>query len=109
MLDFPPKNPFYPVFLSIQKTVHQNVTTLLSDVAVAAVCGGSAAAHCVAIAEDGRVFTWGRNENGQLGHGDKDDRAAPTEVKGLPEGVRVVGGSCGELVRRVQGGSSGLG
>ena len=76
--------------------------------AVAAVCGGSAAAHCVAIAEDGRVFTWGRNENGQLGHGDKDDRAAPTEVKGLPEGVRVVGGSCGELVGRVQGDPSGL-
>jgi alpha-tubulin suppressor-like RCC1 family protein len=41
----------------------------VSERTLRAVCGGSASAHCMAIAEDGRVFTWGRNENGQLGHG----------------------------------------
>ena len=69
----------------------------LAGVAVTAVCGGSAASHCMVIAEDGRVFTWGRNETGQLGHGDTDDRAAPTEVKAL-EGIKVVGGSCGKPI-----------
>ena len=69
----------------------------LAGVPIAAVCGGSAAAHCVVVAEDGRVFTWGRNETGQLGHGDTADRAAPTEVKAL-QGIKVVGGSCGKYV-----------
>ena len=69
----------------------------LAGVAVTAVCGGSAASHCMVIAEDGRVFTWGRNETGQLGHGDTEDRAAPTEVKAL-EGIKVVGGSCGKPI-----------
>ena len=72
----------------------------LVDVNIVAVCGGSAAAHCMVIAEDGRVFTWGRNETGQLGHGDTNDRAAPTEVKTL-QGIKVVGGSCGKSVDRV--------
>ena len=74
----------------------------LAGVSIAAVCGGSAAAHCVVVAEDGRVFTWGRNETGQLGHGDTADRAAPTEVKAL-QGIKVVGGSCGKSVGPVQG------
>ena len=69
----------------------------LAGVAVVAVCGGSAATHCMVIAEDGRVFTWGRNETGQLGHGDTEDRAAPTEVKAL-EGIKVVGGTCGKPI-----------
>lgn len=64
-------------------------------VPIAQVCGGSASAHCMAIAEDGRVFTWGRNETGQLGHGDLGNRSAPTVVKAL-EGVKVVSGSCGK-------------
>ena len=44
------------------------------------VCGGAAAAHCVAITEDGRAFVWGRNECGQLGLGDKENRMVPTQV-----------------------------
>jgi len=67
----------------------------LAGVPISAVCGGSAAAHCMAIAEDGRVFTWGRNETGQLGHGDLNNRATPTVVEALAD-HRVVAGSCGK-------------
>lgn len=33
---------------------------------------------------DGRLFCWGRNEDGQLGQGDFDDLTEPTEVTALP-------------------------
>lgn len=37
--------------------------------------------HSALLAEDGRVFTWGRGEYGQLGHGVKENSAQPTQVK----------------------------
>ena len=71
----------------------------LKDVPIVAVCGGPSAAHCVAITEDGRAFLWGRNEAGQLGTGDRDNRQVPTEVKtqSTPaDGVKFVAGACGK-------------
>jgi alpha-tubulin suppressor-like RCC1 family protein len=51
----------------------------------------------VAVTARGRLYTWGDNEYGQLGHGDTDDRLVPTLVYGFgsSEGVRVVMASCG--------------
>ena len=43
-------------------------------------CGAS---HTAAVCEDGRAFTWGRGNEGQLGHGTKDQKTVPTEVRGL--------------------------
>ena len=42
----------------------------LSGVPVAFVAAGPSAMHCLAGAVDGRLFAWGRNEKGQLGHGE---------------------------------------
>jgi len=39
--------------------------------------------HCGTITEDGTVWTWGRGEYGQLGHGDRDNRHIPTRVDAL--------------------------
>eukprot|EP00516_Mucochytrium_quahogii_P005984 CAMPEP_0203751482 /NCGR_PEP_ID=MMETSP0098-20131031/5546_1 /ASSEMBLY_ACC=CAM_ASM_000208 /TAXON_ID=96639 /ORGANISM=" , Strain NY0313808BC1" /LENGTH=413 /DNA_ID=CAMNT_0050641217 /DNA_START=227 /DNA_END=1465 /DNA_ORIENTATION=- len=39
--------------------------------------------HATAITEDGRLFTWGRGQNGCLGHHDKVDLSIPTQVKAL--------------------------
>jgi len=72
------------------------VSTLLG-IPIVSVCGGAAAAHCVAITEDGRAFVWGRNECGQLGLGDKENRMVPTQVtKGFPAGTKFVTGACGK-------------
>jgi regulator of chromosome condensation len=55
--------------------------------------------HSALLAEDGRVFTWGRGEYGQLGHGDKENISVPTQVKFfdalIKAGNPVVQISCG--------------
>jgi alpha-tubulin suppressor-like RCC1 family protein len=72
--------------------------SVLKDIPIVAVCGGPSAAHCVAIAEDGRAFVWGRNDRGQLGLGDRENRQVPTELRAasIPEGTAFVGGACGK-------------
>ncbi len=36
--------------------------------------------HCLAISEDGKLWSWGGNEYGQLGFGDKKERLSPSQV-----------------------------
>jgi alpha-tubulin suppressor-like RCC1 family protein len=40
-------------------------------------------ASAFALDEDGRVFAWGQNNLGQLGHGDNRHRKMPTLVQAL--------------------------
>ncbi|OIV97600.1 hypothetical protein TanjilG_12357 [Lupinus angustifolius] len=47
------------------------------------VVSGCASCHCVALDVEGRCYTWGRNDKGQLGHGDTIQRDRPTVVSGL--------------------------
>ena len=61
--------------------------------------------HCVAVTEDGEVFAWGKNDQGQLGEGGACGGGTitePTLVQGL-EGRHIVGASCGpsQVSRRV--------
>jgi E3 ubiquitin-protein ligase HERC3 len=37
--------------------------------------------HCAAITEDGSLYTWGRGDCGQLGHGDDKSRWVPTKLE----------------------------
>lgn len=48
-------------------------------------CGDS---HCLAISTDGEVYSWGRNQNGQLGLGHHDDSLRPQKVPTF-QGVEV--------------------
>uniref|UniRef100_K3WAD0 BTB domain-containing protein n=1 Tax=Globisporangium ultimum (strain ATCC 200006 / CBS 805.95 / DAOM BR144) TaxID=431595 RepID=K3WAD0_GLOUD len=50
-------------------------------------CGGF---HTAAVTETGQVYTWGGGEHGQLGHGDKINKPAPTLVRSLVENNHVV-------------------
>ncbi|KAI3767048.1 hypothetical protein L2E82_17129 [Cichorium intybus] len=59
------------------------------------VASGCASCHCVALDVDGRCYTWGRNEKGQLGHGDKITRDRPTLVTDLSKYKVVKAGSGG--------------
>ena len=52
--------------------------------------------HNLVVGEEGVVYTWGRNAEGQLGlgdHGDGTSRNVPTEVPGVNEVVAVAAGS----------------
>lgn len=56
---------------------------------------GCMAGHCVAIGGNGEVFTWGRNDCGQLGLGDTALRPRPTRVAAL-DAKGVTSASCGK-------------
>ncbi|CAI9763776.1 unnamed protein product [Fraxinus pennsylvanica] len=47
------------------------------------VASGCASCHCVALDMEGRCYTWGRNEKGQLGLGDTIQRNKPSIVSEL--------------------------
>eukprot|EP00877_Chromochloris_zofingiensis_P014499 jgi/Chrzof1/9302/UNPLg00270.t1 len=66
----------------------------LTGIKIAFIASGSAAVHCIAGDVNGVCYTWGRNEKGQLGHGDLLQRNVPTIVQGL-KGMFVTGASGG--------------
>ena len=46
--------------------------------------------NCLAVQSDGSVWSWGSNEKGQLGQGNKDAVSVPTQVTGLPSSKKVI-------------------
>lgn len=48
--------------------------------------------HSCALKTDGTVWCWGRNDEGQLGDGTVESRAAPEQVVGLPPAVNLSAG-----------------
>ncbi|KAI5656144.1 hypothetical protein M9H77_24937 [Catharanthus roseus] len=66
----------------------------LVGVNISFVASGCASCHCVAVDVEGRCYTWGRNEKGQLGHGDCIQRDRPTVVSGL-SGHKVIKAGAG--------------
>ena len=52
--------------------------------------------HTAALTKDGKVFAWGNNRQGDLGHGDrKKNSNIPTKVESL-DGLFIVKIACGE-------------
>uniref|UniRef100_A0A452V7C4 Protein RCC2 n=1 Tax=Ursus maritimus TaxID=29073 RepID=A0A452V7C4_URSMA len=66
----------------------------LSGVRVRTVVSGSCAAHSLLITTEGKLWSWGRNEKGQLGHGDTKRVEAPKLIEGLSQEV-IVSAACG--------------
>ncbi|KAL6766701.1 hypothetical protein ACKKBG_A37020 [Auxenochlorella protothecoides x Auxenochlorella symbiontica] len=66
----------------------------MQGIRVSFIAAGSSAFHSVIADTEGRCYTWGRNDKGQLGLGDTVTRNVPTLVPGL-KGKKVVGGGCG--------------
>lgn len=65
----------------------------LVGVNIRLVASGCASCHCVALDTEGRCYTWGRNEKGQLGHGDTITRDRPTIVSELSKHNIIRAGS----------------
>ena len=59
-----------------------------------------------AVTEDGSLYTWGCNSEGQLGHGDRKDRSKPTKV-GILESEPVFDVACGDEFMCVLAGDNG--
>ncbi|RZC72489.1 hypothetical protein C5167_047974 [Papaver somniferum] len=68
--------------------------TPLIGVNIRYVAAGCASSHCVALDVEGRVYTWGKNKRGQLGHGDMINRDRPTIVSGL-SGHKIIKAGAG--------------
>lgn len=66
--------------------------TGLSDKVITTVAGGWR--HTMAADEEGNVYSWGWNKFGQLGHGDTEDRNAPSLIQALV-GQKVSTVACG--------------
>ncbi|XP_064642734.1 protein RCC2 homolog [Lineus longissimus] len=63
---------------------------------VSNVVSGCGACHSVVITEDGKAYSFGRNDKGQLGQGDMGRRRdAPTLLESL-NNIRIVDGACGK-------------
>mmetsp|Transcript_45199 Transcript_45199/g.117095 ORF Transcript_45199/g.117095 Transcript_45199/m.117095 type:complete len:461 (+) Transcript_45199:70-1452(+) len=67
----------------------------LMGIKIRFVASGSAACHSIIGDMSGKCYTWGRNEKGQLGHGDVVVRNMPTVVSGLAD-KEIVGASAGK-------------
>ncbi|XP_065881449.1 uncharacterized protein [Euphorbia lathyris] len=79
----------------------------LVGVQIRSVASGSASCHCVALDVEGRCYTWGRNEKGQLGHGDTIQRDRPTIVSELSKyNIIKAGGGKGHTVVVTEDGHS---
>jgi alpha-tubulin suppressor-like RCC1 family protein len=78
------------------------VVTDLAGLRIRGLAAGCA--HSLAIGCDGRVYSWGDNIYGQLGHGDTFARDAPTLVEGL-EGVCGVAAAFGRSLAETQSGT----
>ena len=50
--------------------------------------------HCLAVTEEGEVYSWGRNEQGQLGDTSNIARTVPTIINAL-DGKEITGVACG--------------
>lgn len=60
-------------------------------------------AHSILSLPDGRVFTWGKGTQGQLGHGDQRSRATPAPVPSLGGITLVAAGAAHSLARSADG------
>jgi alpha-tubulin suppressor-like RCC1 family protein len=59
--------------------------------------------HSLALAWDGRVYSWGEDWIGELGHGDKLTRPSPTLVEGLESLRGIAAGACHSLAATQSG------
>lgn len=61
--------------------------------------------HSLVLLENGSLYTFGNNQNGQLGHGDNDDRIAPEKVVWFDEqNITIKGIAAGAAHSLVLGG-----
>ena len=66
----------------------------LIGIRIKKVISGPVSGTCIALAENGVPYLWGKNSSGQLGLGSTDNVYNPTLVD-IPKGETIIGGACG--------------
>ncbi|KAL1507069.1 hypothetical protein AB1Y20_007930 [Prymnesium parvum] len=74
------------------EAVPRRVSALSGVRVVRVACGG----HSLALAIEGKLYSWGNGNHGQLGHGVCRPECSPRLVEAL-DGVRVIGVACGDF------------
>lgn len=87
------------VVVGVVKNKLGDLTVLSSDAQV--IAGG--AYHTLALAENGRVWAWGGNTDGQSGVDSLVDQLTPRELSGLNSLISIAGGSLHSLALRSDG------
>jgi alpha-tubulin suppressor-like RCC1 family protein len=64
---------------------------------------GSSSGHVLALKDDGTVWAWGQNDQGQLGDGTRIERHSPVAVLGLTNITRISSSGTGSLALRSDG------
>jgi alpha-tubulin suppressor-like RCC1 family protein len=70
---------------------------------IVAVATGSSSNHNLALRDDGTVWAWGANSNGQLGDGTNVDRPTAFQIAGLTNIVAIAAGAAHSLALRTDG------
>ncbi len=86
-----------------QWTVPIPITALAPVLTLTVIALDGGDAHSVAVKNDGTVWTWGANANGQLGDGTTTPRSTPGQVAGLATATAVAAGSSHTLARLSDG------
>ncbi|KAG5176575.1 regulator of chromosome condensation 1/beta-lactamase-inhibitor protein II [Tribonema minus] len=76
----------------LQTALTPRLILAVSKVSFRSVVAGHS--HVLAVALDGRLFSWGAGKDGRLGHGDYKDRCEPAAVAALA-GLRVLSAAAG--------------
>ncbi len=63
----------------------------------------ASSAHRLAIKEDGTLWAWGTNDDGQLGDGTTTERITPIQVRGIDHATAVAAGADHSLALRSDG------
>lgn len=66
---------------------------VLSDKNVVFLGGANGCEHLIAITKEGKIYTCGYNNYGQLGHGNQTNLSTPTKIENLND-KKVVHASC---------------
>ena len=80
-------NDFSQVAREGKIEVPRRIELLETFIVSAVACGDD---FSVIVTQAGKVFSWGKNTSGQLGHGNRDNLARPRMVKGLLSSKKVL-------------------
>ncbi|DBA04860.1 TPA: hypothetical protein N0F65_004497 [Lagenidium giganteum] len=75
----------------------------LEGIAIKTLCARGS--HVLALSSDGRLYSWGRGDDGQLGHGGRDSTSKPQEIAALRghQIKAIAAGRCHSVALRSDG------